>query len=137
MMAAAYSIDLREKVVQQKLTGNYTNQEIADMFMIGITSVKEYVRKHNNNESLSPKKPSGRPPIVTEQDKELIKIYIKSRPDATLQDYRDQFEHDTKKSVTVQCIHLVIKGLNISFKKKVYTHRKGSVRMLKKKEKIS
>ena len=117
-MTAPYSVDLRERVVQLKLTGQYTNQRIADIFMIGITSVKEYVRKYNNNESLIPQKPGGREPLLTESDKELIASYVKDKPDATLQNFRDQLEADTGKSVTVPCVYLTIKNLGLSFKKK-------------------
>lgn len=134
-MTAPYSVDLRERVVELKLTGEYTNQEIADIFIIGITSVKEYVRKFKNGESLVPEKPGGRKPSLTEVDKKLIASYVKNRPDATLQDYRDQLESDTGTDVTIQSIHGIIKNLDISFKKKV-TMRKSKIdQTLKKSEK--
>ena len=136
-MTAPYSVDLRERVVELKLTGQYTNQEIADIFMIGITSVKEYVRKFKNGESLVPEKPGGRNPSLTEVDKKLIASYVKNNPDATLQDYRDQLESDTGTNVTIQSIHGVIKSLKISFKKKASMHKSKNEQTLKKSEKIS
>ena len=136
-MTAPYSVDLRERVVKLKLTGQYTNHEIADIFMIGVTSVKEYVRKFNNGETLIPEKPGGRKPLLTEYDKKLIANYVKGKPDATLQAYRDQLELDTGKSVTIQSIHLVLKSLGISFKKKAFMHKSKSVKTSKRKETIS
>lgn len=117
-MTAAYSLDLRERIIQTKLTGQYTNKEIAEIFMIGITSVKEYFRKYRDNESLVPNKPGGRHPIIEDAEKILIRKYISDNPDATLAEYCKQLEIDTGKSVTVQCMHYVIKGLKISYKKK-------------------
>lgn len=117
-MTSPYSIDLRERVVQLKLTGQYTNQEIANIFMIGITSVKDWFRKHKNNESLEPQKPGGGAVKVTEEDKKLLKKYVKSAPDETLQYYRDQLHSDTGTDVTIQCIFFVLKNLGVTFKKK-------------------
>ena len=123
-MTAPYSVDLRERVINLKLQGNHTNQEIADIFMIGITSVKKYYQKYKNNESLVPEKPGGCPPKVTAHDRELLKKYIASDPDARLQDYRDKLQNDTGTNVTIQCIFLVLKDMGISLKKKVYMPKK-------------
>ena len=117
-MTAPYSVDLRERVINLKLTGEYTNEEIAELLTISASSVKKYYRQYKNNESLVPKKPGGRKPTVVTEDKELILTYIDDFPDATLKDYRDQLESDTGKRVTVPCIHYVIKELKISYKKK-------------------
>jgi transposase len=95
-MTAPYSVDLRERVVELKLTGQYTNQEIADIFMISVTSVKEYVRKFNNGETLIPEKPGGRKPLLIEGDKKIILNYVKDKSDATLQIFLDQEQHVKK-----------------------------------------
>ena len=58
MMVAAYSRDLREKVVSLKLTCQYTIDEISSFFSISPTSVKKYVSLHKNEQSLEPKKPT-------------------------------------------------------------------------------
>lgn len=117
-MGTAYSIDLRERVVQLKLTGQYTNQEIADIFLIGVTSVKDYYRKHKNNESLEPKQPPGRPPKINDDDKLRLRKHVEANPDATLEEYRDYLGLETGKLVTIPCIHYILKSMGISFKKK-------------------
>lgn len=128
-MTAPYSVDLRERVINLKLTGEYTNEEIAELLSISISSVKKYYRQYKNKESLIPKKPGGRKPTIQAEDKALIMTYIADLPDATLKDYRDQLESDTGKSVTIPCMHYVIKELKISYKKNPATHKNKSVRM--------
>ena len=44
-MAAPYSIDLREKVLTKYESGDYTQEEIANLFSIGISSVKRWLKK--------------------------------------------------------------------------------------------
>ncbi|ODN42369.1 hypothetical protein [Piscirickettsia litoralis] len=52
--------------------------------------------------------------------------YIADFPDATLKDYRDQLESDTGKSVTIPCMHYVIKELKVSYKKILLRTRTGA-----------
>lgn len=125
-MVAPYSVDLRERVIQLKLTGQYTNKKIAELLSIGVTSVKEYIKKHRNKESLVPQKPTGRRPLINDEDKELIKSYIASYPDSTLKEHRDRLEHNTGKRITIQCMHIIIKSMNVSYKKKFVRSGAGS-----------
>lgn len=117
-MTTPYSVDLRERVVQQKLSGLYTNQEIANMFLIGLTSVKKFIKKYNQGESLIPLKPTGRPSTITEQDRELIRKYIILYPDATLEEYCVKFKEETNRIISRSNMHLIIEKLNITRKKK-------------------
>lgn len=112
-MSKPYSIDLREMIIQEKLSGSYTDQEIADKFMIGLTSVKKYIRKYNQGESLIPLKPTGRPSTISEQDRELIRKYIILHPDATLEEYCVKFKKETNRIISRSNMHLIIREINL------------------------
>ena len=116
-MVAAYSRDLREKVVSLKLTCQYTIDEIASFFF-SPTSVKKYVSLHKNEQSLEPKKPTGRKKTITKHEESLLLNYVDNYPDATLEEYNSMLFKDTGLKVTVQSIHYALKKLNITYKKK-------------------
>jgi transposase len=56
----AYSVDLREKIVDAVLQHGMSKEEAARIFGVGVSSVKRYVNKAEKGESLSPKKAPGR-----------------------------------------------------------------------------
>lgn len=55
----AYSLDLRQKVVQAYERGDGTIDEIASLFSVGPTFVKKMLRLHRQGDDLSPLPHSG------------------------------------------------------------------------------
>ncbi len=55
----AYSVDLRQKIVDAVLSGR-PKAQVARSFGVGISTVKRYVSKAQNGESLVPKRPPGK-----------------------------------------------------------------------------
>ncbi len=56
----AYSVDLREKIVDAVLGRGMPKEEAARTFGVSVSSVKRYVEKAQKGESLSPKKAPGK-----------------------------------------------------------------------------
>ena len=117
-MAAPYSIDLRERVLETKLSGKYTNQEIADIFFISLASVKKYYAQYLREGSVAPKKPPGRPSTVSEIDKNHLKNQVLEEPDATLEEHCDMFKLRHGKTISRSNMHLIFTKLGLSRKKK-------------------
>jgi transposase len=55
----AYSVDLRQKIVDAVLGGR-PKARVARSFGVGISTVKRYVSKAQKGESLAPKRPPGK-----------------------------------------------------------------------------
>ena len=65
-MVAAYSKDLREKIVQAYKNGIGTIMEIAELFGVNKRTVDKYLAIDRETGDLTPGKPTGRPPILNE-----------------------------------------------------------------------
>ena len=72
-MTAAYSIDLRKKIVWAYQDENTSYSKVAKSFKVSVNSVKRYVKQYRENGDLSPKKGNqGRPSKIDEMGYETI-----------------------------------------------------------------
>ena len=76
----AYSVDLREKIVDGVLGRGMPKEEAARTFGVGVSSVKRYVKKAQKGESLSPKKAPGRERKLGTSGMKLLEEDLHARP---------------------------------------------------------
>lgn len=86
-----YSKDLRQKIVSAVGRG-MSKAQAARTFSVGLSSVKRYVEKANQGESLAPKKSPGSPPKLDEKARKLLEEDLKERPYLTLKERCDYIE---------------------------------------------
>ena len=84
-MTAAYSIDLRKKIVWAYQDENTSYSKVAKSFKVSVNSVKRYVKQYREDGDLSPKKGNqGRPSKIDEMGYETIQKIIQNKPTITL-----------------------------------------------------
>ena len=76
----AYSVDLRKRVVEQVKVGNQTQEEVATLYQVSLSSLKRWL----NLEDLTPGKPGPRCPRM---DIQALQQVVKEKPDAYLDEY--------------------------------------------------
>ncbi len=81
---AAYSEDLRRKIVDAVERRGMGQSQAARTFDVSLSSVKRYVRKSRRGGSLSPGKAPGKRPKIDERARNLLEEDLKERPFATL-----------------------------------------------------
>lgn len=128
-MARPLLKELREKIVSAYDRGMGTIKEVAEIFDITPRTVAKYLQIHRETGDLTPKPLSGRPPILTEANLNIIKAIILSNRDGTLQDFCDAFQNKTGIGVTIVTIHNACKKLDIHRKKKVFMLKNKSDQM--------
>jgi len=82
----AYSLDLREKIVDAVLGRGMSKEEAARTFGVGISSVKRYATKAQRGEPLEPGKAPGKRPKMDERLRKLLEEDLKERPFVTLRE---------------------------------------------------
>ena len=82
----AYSLDLREKIVDAVLGRGMSKEEAARTFGVGISSVKRYATKAQRGEPLEPGKAPGKRPKMDERLRKLLEEDLKERPLLTLRE---------------------------------------------------
>jgi transposase len=81
----AYSEDLRRKVVEAIHRG-MGKSEAARSFGVSLSSVKRYVAKANQGDSLTPKKHPGPRPKLDERARKLLEVDVEKRPAVSLKE---------------------------------------------------
>lgn len=119
-MTAAYSIDLRKKIVDTYLKGNTSLSKVAQKFEINISSVYRYIKLYREEGDLSPKKGNkGRPGKIDEIGYETIKEIIRARPTTTLGEladlyYKKRKVHAGRSILSRACLKLDLRRKKLS-----------------------
>ena len=114
-MAAPYSIDLREKIVEQYNVGDYTQEEVTSIFGISISTLKRWLKKQRESGNLHPRKGlKGRPAKIDDVGLHTIKKAVKANNAITLVDLSDIYikKHNIKLSTSILARALIKLKLN-------------------------
>jgi transposase len=82
----AYSEDLRRKVVEAVEHRGMGKSEAARTFGVSLSSVKRYVGKARQGDSLSPRKHPGPRPKIDEKARRLLEADVEKRPAVSLRE---------------------------------------------------
>lgn len=86
-MPAPYSLDLRIKVIEQYNSGNVTQEEASNIFQIGTSTIKRWLKKYKETGNLLPSyENQGRPSRIDENGLATIKQAINTNNNITLED---------------------------------------------------
>jgi transposase len=114
----AYSLDLRERVVNAYLEGEGSIEEIARQFNVGQTFVKKMLRQKRETGSVDPlPHGGGKKPSLKEKERRILTDKVKADADISLSELKEHLERKAKVSVSLSTIHRVLKSANLSMKK--------------------
>jgi transposase len=82
-----YSQDLRQRIVDTVQRGEGTVRQIAERFLVSVSFVTRLLQLHRSSGSFEPRPHGGgNPAVLTPEDLERLREFIRDRPDATLQE---------------------------------------------------
>src|SRR3954467_2557696 len=82
-----YSQDLRQRIVDSVQRGEGTVRQIAERFLVSVSFVTRLLQLHRSRGSIEPRPHGGgNPAVLTPEDLERLREFIRDRPDATLQE---------------------------------------------------
>jgi len=117
-MTAAYSIDLRKKIVWAYQDENASYSKVAKSFKVSVNSVKRYVKQYREEGDLSPKKGNqGRPSKIDEIGYETIQKIIQNKPAITLAELSELYYKKRKVKAGRSILSRVCLKLNLRRKK--------------------
>ena len=82
----AYSPDLRHKIVAAVAAG-HPQTEVARVFSVGLSTVKRYLKYHQETGSLAPKRHPGRAPTIRPDQRPLLWAQLEAHPAAFLDEH--------------------------------------------------
>src|ERR1044071_1184859 len=115
----SYSNDLRRKIVAAYETGDYSQDEIAELFGVCQKSVSNFVRRHDQTGSPD-KLPrgGGRQPQLDEPARQFIRDLLKAPNHLTLLQLCQQVDEKFKTRVSVPTMGRVLLALGLTRKKR-------------------
>lgn len=120
-MPAAYSLDLRQRVVSAYESGEGSQKEIAELFQIGEKTLQGYLYLKRDAGTLKPKAGKrGRKPAITEVGLETIQAWIKEKQDITLLELIARYKKAFKRKVSESMMSRACQQLGLTRKKKSF-----------------
>src|SRR5258708_26744255 len=96
----AYSIDLRERIVQAVANGR-PQREAARMFGVGVNTVKRYMIRQQQTGSLARRPIPGGPRRIGREQEAVLQARLEAAPDATLAEHCAWWAEQHGQSVSV------------------------------------
>ena len=120
MKGKAYSLDLREKVLEAVDRNKYTDHEVAEIFKVSERWISKLKKQRRDTGSIAPLgHGGGREAKFKGKSLEKLKKLVESQPDITLQEILDKTEVDG----SIMAAHRALKRLNFRRKKNHFGHQ--------------
>src|SRR2546423_10259261 len=111
----AYSLDLRQRVLQTALSGNHTISEVAELFGVGTTFVNKVLKLHRIGQDLAPRPHGGGYPArLSKAHHKLLRSEVRRRNDATLEELRAHLEEQAEVKVSRAPVRRVLIRLGLA-----------------------
>lgn len=118
----AYSLDLREKIVESYEAGGITQRQLAAQFRVSTFFVVKVLGLHRRGENLAAKRRGGRvKPILTEQMREYLRDQLRAQNDLSLSELSDRINKRFGLTVSTPTLCRALKKMNLRRKKRVFS----------------
>lgn len=114
----AYSLDLRQRVVDAYEGGEGSLAELAELFRVSLFFLKKMLRLHRGGESLEPKPHGGGAPArLKARQRAVLRAAVAEHPDATLKELREVLATHCQVTVSEATLCRALQKLNLPRKK--------------------
>lgn len=113
------SLDLRQKVLAAALRSDRTIREVVDPFGFGTTFVDKVLALHGAGSDLAPRPHGGGYTArLLPRHEKLLRVEVRRRKDATLEELRAHLEAEAGLSVSASTVSRALSRLDLPRKKK-------------------
>lgn len=124
----AYSLDLRQKIVDTYAEGNISQRQLAKQFRVALSFIEKLLKQHRETGNIAPKVRTEQTPTkLNESQLTILEQIVKANNDATLDELRYQLEQKTGVLIGRSTVDRMLTKLNLTVKKKHYTLQKKRV----------
>jgi transposase len=122
---AAYSLDLRQRIVDAVERGVESKRQIAEMFSVHESFIYKLMRQKRERGDLAPLPHGGGASAILTQDHRLqLTALVAAMPDATLDELRAQMKSTSRVEASLSTICRGLQALGLSRKKSPNSQRK-------------
>ena len=119
-MAAAYSIDLRKKILSAWEGKEDSQRGLAERFKVSFSFIKNLLRQHKETGEIIPKKQGGdHRSKLKEEEQELLKKIVEEKNDIYLREIQSIIQEKTGIDVSLSSLCRTLQKLELRRKKKL------------------
>jgi transposase len=129
-MAAPYSVDLRQKIVQEWETGTHSQREIAELFHVSLSFIESLLRhyRRSGGELVPHRQRPGRHALLDDACRDLLRQWLGQQSDLTLQELMDRLQEHTGIAVSEPTMSRALHQMGMRRKKRPSMPPNGTVR---------
>ncbi len=119
-MPKAYSMDLRQKIVDAYDRGGISQRRLAQKFDVAKSFVQKLLKQRRETGSIAPKvRQEQTPPKLNQEHRVILIQRVEANNDATLAELCEQIYQHTGVRVGTTTMHNTLKKLDLTFKKNI------------------
>lgn len=105
-MPAAYSIDLRQRIINAYKAKDGSQRELAKRFQVSLSFVKRLISRYQTTGEVKPKSHGGGAKAkITYSDLGQIKQLVEEQPDALLRELCERWEQKHQTRISISTMH--------------------------------
>ena len=121
----AYSLDLRQKIIDTYINGGISQRQLAKRFRVSLSFIEKLVKRYPEAGTIAPKvRTSQTPTKLSKEQLSVLSSIVKANNDATLNELRGQLEEQTGVLIGRSTLDRMLRFLNLSVKKNTAPNRK-------------
>jgi transposase len=121
----AYSLDLRQKIVDAYAEGNLSQRQLAQQFRVALSFVEKLLKQHRETGNIAPKKRLNQTPTkLNDEQLKVLEQLVEEHNDATLEELRALLEQKTGVRIGRSTVDRMLSKLDLTVKKNTPSNRK-------------
>lgn len=122
----AYSLDLRQKIVNIYAEGKTSQRRLAQQFQVALSFVEKLLKQYRETGSIAPKVRTQQTPTkLNAEQLTVLEQLVEASNDATLEELRCQLKQKTGVLIGRSTVDRMLKKLNLTVKKNITPQRKS------------
>jgi transposase len=115
----AYSLDLRQKIVDAYAEGNLSQRQLAKQFRVALSFVEKLLKQQRDTGKIAPKVRTQQTPTkLNSEQLSVLAQLVEANNHATLVELREQLHQKTGVVIGRSTVDRMVKKLNLTVKKK-------------------
>jgi transposase len=129
-MAAPYSEDLRQKIVQACERGTHSQREVAEFFHVSLSFVEALLKQYRRSggELVPQRRKSGRHVLLDDACRDQLQQWLEQQPDLTLKELIGRLQAKVGMVVSEPTMCRVLHQMGMRRQKRPYTPQNGTQR---------
>lgn len=133
----AYSLDLRQKILDTYLESTISQRQLAVRFRVALSFVIKLLKQHRETGNIAPKvRVNQTPTKLNEEQLQVLSLIVEENNDATLDELCLLLQEKTGVLIGRSTMDRMLKKLNLSCKKNITSTRERNRRSAIKKSRV-